>query len=138
MIQEQIFWPMIGLVALTFIVAPQILFRRLQAAFAGKVGPKDFRGGESERVPPDVAIPNRNYMNLLELPVLFYTVCLCLFVTRHVGAPDVVMAWGFTLARLAHSLIHLTYNNVLHRLLAFNTGALLLMALWLRFAAALL
>ena len=135
--QEAIFWPIIALVALTFAVAPQILIRRVKAAFEGTVGPKDFRGGESARVPADVAIPNRNYMNLLELPILFYLVCVCLFVTKHVTPVDVGLAWVFTGLRLIHSIVHLTYNNVLQRLIIFNLGAFVLIALWIRFALAL-
>ena len=134
MTQDAIFFPMIALVALTFAVGSLVLIRRLRAAFAGKVGPKDFRYGESDRVPPDVALPNRNFINLLELPLLFYVVCICLFVTRHVIPLDVGLAWAFTVARAAHSLIHLTTNNVLHRMLAYNAGSILLIALWVRFA----
>jgi len=58
-----------------------IPFRRFRAAFAGQVGAGDFRYGESARVPGEVSIPNRNYMNLLELPVLFYIVCVLDYVT---------------------------------------------------------
>jgi hypothetical protein len=134
MTQEAIFWPMIALVALTFAVGPLVLVKRLRAASAGQVGPKDFRYGESDRVPPDVALPNRNYMNLLELPVLFYAVCICLFVTKHVTPVEVALAWAFFAARLGHSIVHLTYNNVVHRMLVFNTGSVVLIALWVRFA----
>jgi hypothetical protein len=137
MTQEAIFWPMIALVALTFAVGGLTLKKRLEAAFANRVGPKDFRYGESDRVPADVALPNRNLMNLLELPVLFYVVCLSLFVTRHVTGIDVGLAWAFVLSRLVHTIIHLSSNNVLHRMLAFNAGSLILIALWLRFALAL-
>ena len=34
--------------------------------------PADFRLGESANVPENIKLVNRNYMNLLELPVLFY------------------------------------------------------------------
>ena len=138
MTQELMFWPVIAMAALTFAVAPQILIRRLQAIFAGKASSEDFRNGESEQVPAEVSIPNRNYMNLLELPVLFYVVCIAFFVTRHTAPLDLGLAWTFTLARVAHSLVHLTYNNVLHRLAAFNLAAVCLAALWLRFALSLL
>lgn len=73
--QDQILFPMGALALLTFTVLLFIPIRRFRAAFAGKVGPEDFKYGESERVPGDVSLPNRNYMNLTELPVLFYVVC---------------------------------------------------------------
>ncbi len=138
MTQEAIFWPVIALVALTFAVGGLTLTKRLNAAFANRVGPKDFRYGESDRVPADVALPNRNLMNLLELPVLFYAVCLSLFVTKHVTGIEVALAWAFVVARVAHSIVHLSSNNVLHRMLAYNAGSIMLVALWIRFALALI
>jgi hypothetical protein len=42
-------------------------------------------------VPPAVSIPNRNYMNLLELPMLFYVVCIVLYVTA--GASTTRSRW---------------------------------------------
>lgn len=47
-------------------------FARAGAAKARRVRIGDFRVGESPDVPADVALPNRNFMNLLEMPVLFY------------------------------------------------------------------
>ncbi|MBA3810661.1 MAG: hypothetical protein H0X27_03260, partial [Caulobacteraceae bacterium] len=70
--QESIFAPMGALALLTFIVQLLIPFRRFRAAAGGRVTVADFRFGESASVPGDVSIPNRNYMNLLELPTLFF------------------------------------------------------------------
>lgn len=134
--QVAIFWPVIALVTLTFAVGGLTLNARLRAAFAKKVGPKDFRYGESDRVPPDVALFNRNYMNLLELPVLFYVVCIALYVTKHVSIFEVTLAWLFVATRVIHSGIHLSSNNVFHRMLAFNAGSFVLILLWVLFALA--
>jgi len=84
------------------------------------------------RVPPEVSIPNRNYMNLLELPTLFYAACLALFVLGKVTQADCTIAWIYVGLRAAHSLIHLTYNNVLHRLAVFATSNIVLGVLWIR------
>lgn len=35
--------------------------------------------------------------------------------------------------RFAHTAVHLTYNNVLHRLIVFATSNLVLIAIWVRF-----
>jgi len=70
--QQQIFLPMGALAFLTFFVLVQIPIRRFAAARKRLVKAADFRFGESGAVPGAVSIPNRNYMNLLELPVLFY------------------------------------------------------------------
>jgi hypothetical protein len=123
---------MIAMALLTFMVLLRIPFVRVRAAFAGRVGTEDFKLGESPRVPADVSIPNRNYMNLLELPTLFYPVCLALLALGKVGGPDLILAWVYVALRAAHSLIHLTYNRVVHRLLVFAISNVVLSVLWLR------
>ncbi len=61
--------PALSLVGWTLLVLLLVPYRRFKAAFAGQVKAFDFKYGESERVPPGVSIPNRNFMNLLEAPV---------------------------------------------------------------------
>ena len=86
MTQDLIFAPMGAMALLTFGVLLQIPIRRFAAVLAGRVRPEDFQLGESPAVPGDVAIPNRNYMNLLELPTLFFPACLMFYVTGRVDA----------------------------------------------------
>jgi len=123
---------MVALGVLTFLVLLRIPFVRIRAARAGVLNADDFKLGESPRVPPDVSIPNRNYMNLLELPTLFYAACLALFVLGKVTQVDCTIAWIYVGLRAAHSLIHLTYNNVLHRLAVFATSNVVLGVFWIR------
>ncbi len=124
--------PMCVLALWTFLVLNLIPLTRIRAARAGLVHVKDFRYGESANVPGDVSLPNRDYMNLLELPVLFYVACLALIVTQRVDDLYVWLAWGFVTARLAHSLLHMTTNNVLYRLGLFAIGATVLLIMWVR------
>jgi hypothetical protein len=88
-------------------------------------------------VPGAVSLPNRNFMNLLELPMLFYVVCVGLYITLSVDAAAVALAWLYFALRVLHSLVHLTYNNVFHRLGAYAASTLVLGLLWVRFAAGL-
>jgi len=133
MLQAQILLPMFALVGLTFGVLLMIPFARFRAVAAGKVNAGDFRLGESARVPPETQLPNRNYMNLLEMPVLFYVACVSMYVTNKVDAVAVAIAWGYVALRFAHSAIHLSYNNVIHRLVVFATSNVVLSVLWIRF-----
>ncbi len=134
--ERQILYPMLALAGLTFVVLILTGRARFKAGFARRVKASDFRYGESANVPPDVSIPNRNLMNLLEMPMLFYIVCLALYVTRTVDAPALYLAWGYCALRLGHSAIHLTYNNVYHRLSVFAASNALLAILWVRWAFA--
>jgi len=133
----QIIYPMAALAALTFLVLLLIPRSRFSAAARGEVKAKDFRYAESANVPGAVSLPNRNFMNLLELPVLFYVACLGLYVTAKVDAVAVYLAWTFVGLRVIHSLVHLTYNNVFHRLTAYAAGAFVLVVLWVRWISAL-
>jgi len=131
--QELIFAPMGAMALLTFTVLGLIPLRRFRAAFAGHVKADDFKFGESPAVPGHVAIPNRNYMNLLELPMLFYVGGLMYYVAGKVDATALALAWTYVALRFVHSLIHVTYNKVMHRLLAFALSNFVLVAFWVLF-----
>jgi hypothetical protein len=131
--QHLIFAPMGSLAFLTFGVLSLIPLRRFRAGAAGQIVRDDFKFGESANVPGHVSIPNLNYMNLLELPMLFYVASLMLYVTGRVDGPALGMAWLYVGLRIVHSIIHLTYNNVMHRLAPFVLSNLVLMAYWLLF-----
>ena len=133
--QADIFGPVTALVALTFLVLLNVPVRRFASAFRGQTKRDDYKLGESDRVPGWVAVANRNLMNLLELPILFYVVCLSLYVTHLVNERLVLLAWGFVGLRAAHSLVHLTYNHVLVRLTFFAISNIVLIMMWLQFFA---
>jgi hypothetical protein len=135
--QTAIFAPMIALALLTFGVLVYTGHKRFSAGFAGRVKGSDFRYGENANVPPDVAVANRNFMNLLEAPVLFYAICLALYVTAHVTAITLSLAWAYVALRAAHTAIHLAYNRILYRFAAYASSNVVLATLWLWFAVAL-
>ncbi|WP_341918562.1 MAPEG family protein [Hydrocarboniphaga effusa] len=135
--RDAIFWPMLALVALTLGVLLMIPFHRLRSGFRGEVWFDDFKLGESERVPDRVRLPNRNYMNLLELPLLFYVFCLASYVRGQVDEAAVTMAWIYVGLRVLHSAVHLSINHVPLRLIAFAASNVVLTLMWLRLALAL-
>ena len=132
-----IFQPMVVLVFWTFVVLLLVPRARFKAARERRVTAADFAVGESENVPPETRLPNRNFMNLLETPVLFYVACITLYAIGKVDAWAVGLAWVYVALRIAHSLVHLTYNNVFHRLRVYATSIAVLVAIWVRIALAL-
>jgi hypothetical protein len=48
-----------------------------------------------------------------------------------VAADDLVLAWTYVGLRVVHSLIHLTYNAVMHRLMAFAVSSFVLAGFWI-------
>lgn len=135
--QEYIFAPAIVLALLTFAVMGYLGYKRFSAGFAGRVKAGDFRYGETANVPPDVVVVNRNFMNLLEAPLLFYVLCLAAYATHSVTAITLWLAWAYVALRAAHSAVHLAYNRILYRFAAYAASNVVLLALWLWFAAAL-
>ncbi|EQA34930.1 MAPEG family protein [Leptospira inadai serovar Lyme str. 10] len=128
-----ILFPVGALGFLTFFVLLLIPIRRFKAAILGKVTAKDFKYGESKRVPSWVSIPNRNYMNLLEAPMLFYVICTILYVANSVNLTNLVLAWAYVILRILHSLVHLTFNHLFCRLGLFTASTIILASMWVLF-----
>ena len=124
--------PMASLALWTLIVLLILPYRRIQAVKNRQINVDDFKFGESANVPPEVSLPNRHLMNLLEMPVLFYVACLTLVITLRVDATFIYLAWAYFVSRVIHSYVHLTYNNVIHRLRAFALSNLILTIIWIR------
>lgn len=125
-----ILWPVFVLAFWTLGILGMVALVRIRAGFRGEVKPRDFKTGEAAHVPERIQLPNRNYMNLLEAPVLFYVVCLVIYVTALPGSAAILLAWLYVAIRVVHSLIHLTYNKVMHRLAVFGISNFVLLALW--------
>jgi len=135
--QVGILFPMVALATVTFAVLLLIPYKRFKAGRSRRVIVDDFKFGESNNVPPDVSIPNRNLMNLLEMPVLFYVACLTIYVTKNVDVILLVLAWIYFALRAVHSLVHLTYNKVFHRLTVYAASNVVLAMIWIRLFQAL-
>lgn len=120
--------PMLALAALTFIVSFLIPLRRFNRKHG--LSQDDFAVGESERVPTEVSLPNRNFANLFEAPVLFYPAVLAFYVTGTAEVIAVGLAWAYVALRVLHSIVHVTTNVVRFRALYFTLSMLVLMALW--------
>ena len=129
-----ILYPMFALAALTALVQVLIPVMRVSAGARGELRTDDFRYGESAGVPDRVRIPNRNYMNLLEFPVLCYVACLLAYVATAVTPLMIGLAWVFVSLRVLHSAIHLTYNRVPHRAFVFGFSNFVLVVLWVHIA----
>lgn len=124
-----IFLPALALMLWTLLVLVQVPIRRFTAYFRRRVRAQDFALGESANVPADVTLPNRIFMNLVEVPVLFYALVGIAFATHQVDAISVGMAWLYVALRLIHSLIYFTYNHVVHRFAVFAISNLVVLAM---------
>ncbi|HET7650647.1 MAG TPA: MAPEG family protein [Gammaproteobacteria bacterium] len=131
---DAIFTPMLLLVFWTFAIMLLMGYKRFSATLTGRTKAGYFKLGESDKVPYDVRVVGRNFVNLFEMPVLFYVLCVSVYVTNQATHALVFLAWCYAALRIVHSLIHILYNNVLHRFLAYATSCLLLLFMWIVFA----
>lgn len=123
--------PMFMLVILTTVIMVLTARVRIASVRKGTVSASYYSLMQGEEVPEFVTKTTRNLNNLFEVPTLFYAggaVYLALDLTT---ALPVTCAWAFVTARVIHSIIHLSYNNVIHRLIMFGIGNLAVLLMWL-------
>jgi len=83
--------------------------------------------------PPDYIVKlGRNFSNLFEVPVLFYTLGIIVLVLEINNQLMFGFAWAFVILRVIHSIIHITYNNPIHRFLAFLLSSSIVLIMWVQ------
>jgi len=123
--------PMFALVMLTFLVMVVTFRSRMAAVSSEKLPLAYFRLMQGHDMPDMVAKSTRNFNNLFEVPVLFYVGALAYIALGLTAPTPILCAWLFVAARALHSLIHLTYNNVFHRLIIFGLGNISVLVMWI-------
>ena len=132
--------PMFSMIVLTAGVSALLLGSRLPSIIRhfghlqGAMHSDELR----PRLSPRMRFITDNYNHLFEQPVLFYALVVYLHLSELADDLQVQMAWLYVLARVVHSLIHLTSNNVSARALTFATATIMLIAMILRAGLALL
>ena len=76
--------------------------------------------------------PSENLINLFELPILFYASCIYLYVAQQVDVTSLALAYCFLIFRTFHSVVHCTYNKVMHRFYFYILSSIMLWVLIIR------
>jgi hypothetical protein len=127
--------PMAAMVFLTFAVWAMLFVRRIPKLKTDPVPIDAFKVRAKRPALSDEELAaNDNLMNLFELPVLFYALCLAMAVAGVWGGWFTVGAWAYVALRAVHSVVHCTFNNVMLRFAAYLASTLVLFALWVGFA----
>ena len=128
-----ILFPAIALAWWSIAILALVSYRRLEPSL--NTGTRiterieQYSVGEPHNIPALVSATNRNYVNLFESPVLFYFCCAMLYVTETVTVLTVWLAWTYFTLRIVHSVVHVTYNRVLHRGAIFALSVIVLCGL---------
>jgi hypothetical protein len=121
--------PLIVMILVTLVVWTALYVRRIRFLVTHRVDAQKVSTPEKVAavIPEHTQYPANNFKNLFELPVLFYVLCLYLYVTGSADTAYVIAAWAFVALRAVHSLIQCTTNIVMHRFATYMAGAV---ALW--------
>ena len=131
-----IFLPCCGMAAVTLGQLLHLVVLRVHASTTNKVNPKYYKlynvGGEPEYI----AKVSQNIENLFEAPPLFYLASIILFLVKGVSPTACTLGWVYVFARLAHSIVHSTSNDVMARFVTYATSTVALVSLWVTTAVA--
>ena len=123
-------YPAFAMMALTVFVMLRMVMSRFSAVKAGEIDAKFFRLYRDYEEPAELAVQTRHVINHFETPVIFYALCLFATITGQTGTAVASLAWTYVACRCIHSYIHLSSNNVMHRLKVFALSILILVGLW--------
>lgn len=129
---NSLIYPMATLILLTFFMMYLLWALRVQAVRARKISPRHFKLNKGGEEPDNLIAVSQNYSNLLELPVLFYLVCIIAMMLKQSADYFIIHAWAFVVLRFIHSYIHTTYNHIIHRLYAFALSGFVLFSMWVK------
>ena len=139
MTHSGILLPFFGVMLLTLVVWVYMYIRRTSYLLRERIDLRTVDTPEKAAtvIPGTVSLASHNLKNLFELPVIFYAVCLYLFVSDSVDGIYLAAAWWFFAFRVVHSLIHCGYNKVEHRFAAYMLAAIGLWVMVIRSALSL-
>ena len=136
----EIFLPMFGMMILSVSVFLFSTSIRLKEIYFNRSVE-----GEQHRHPPfdkgSIILRNaqRNLANLFEFPILFYVVCICIYITNNVDAYFVTLAYWFFYLRVIHSVYHVFFNHLIInggfplRALIWIPASATMVWMWVRF-----
>ena len=125
-------YPTAVLVVQTFIIGVSLLGYRFYLVSSGQINPGYFKLNRGGRPPARHEALHDNYTNQFQVPVLYYAVVAIAIATQYIDATFITLAWTFVGLRIAHTLVHVLYNNVFHRLSVFFAGVIIVGVMWSR------
>ena len=132
MFYKPLLYPLLIQVGLTFLVWLRMYQTRLAEIQARQIDPNELATRRDSRRLLNNTAAADNFSNQFELPVLFYLAIMLALTLMLQDRVIVFLAWVFVILRVAHAIIHLSYNNVTHRFLVYVAGGLAVIGIWVR------
>ncbi|MDX1625683.1 MAG: MAPEG family protein [Wenzhouxiangellaceae bacterium] len=130
--------PLLAMVALTFAAGIRMYLARVSEMKRRRIHPEKVRTRAELAGQLTDTRASDHWMNLFELPVLFYVGVLVAWAIGAGSGWILGLAWAFVATRVVHTLIQLTVNRVMWRFYAFIAGFVVLLGMWMLLAVELL
>jgi hypothetical protein len=125
-----ILYPVFAMFALVAIVLLRLRSMRFAAVRNREVSVGFYKAYPEGGEPEALRVISRHYVNLFEMPVLFYTGVVLVYVTQHVTWWMIALAWTYVAFRYLHSWVHLTSNDVRVRFGMYFASGFVLLLMW--------
>lgn len=126
------------MVAVTAVVWLRMYVDRLGEMRRRRIAPQQLATAREASATLERVQAADNFRNLFEAPVLFYVLCLALYLCGQASDLTTAACWMYVLLRALHSYIQCTRNVVLWRFWVYVLSTALLFGLWAYLALALL
>ena len=124
--------PLLLQAGLIFVVWLVMYATRITEMKRKGVDPQDLANAEAKhKLLNNVAGPSDNFKNQFEMPMMFFIAILTALILVIQSPLLNSLAMAFVLLRMVHSFVHITYNKVMHRFIAYALSSFALIGMWL-------
>jgi hypothetical protein len=128
-----LFGPILALIGWTFVMWIWLYATRIPAMRKAGIDPKELsRTGAKLSLPPEVSRVADNYNHLHEQPTIFYALTLTAELSGAAENVSILLAWGYVVLRIVHSLVQATHNIIRLRFAVFSLASLTLLVLFVQ------
>ena len=125
-----ILYPLFAMFGLTALVLARLAVLRVGAIQRREVAMDYYTTYQDGEEPAHIRVVTRNFLNLFEMPLLFYVIVILAYATQQSSPWLVGCAWLYVALRLAHTAVHLTSNRVPVRFRLYFASNFALLAMW--------
>jgi hypothetical protein len=122
--------PMCALFLLTVAVWLSMLVVRNVGFVRGTMSEAYLRDYRSNPPVERLERPARTFNNLMQVPTLFYVVCLLMIVLQRADQAQLALAWTFVALRTLHAAVYIGLNFLPYRFALWVSSYLALCLLW--------
>ena len=116
---SQLLMPFFVMLLLPFLVLVKMFLSRAGEMKSRRIHPQQV-ATRTQMSSYNISInTSENFLNLFEMPVLFYALTVLYVFLGFENSLLVSLAWIYVVSRYVHTIIHTTYNKVMHRFYAF-------------------